>query len=336
MKTHLIALWLLSILSMSPLRAQEEFNTVEPRWKQLSQAHGFVLAQQAALELVEKKFPSLAKDAKEAWFAFNATALGESVKGLEVELARELGAKWPEYKAQVDTQTNDILRKQDMTLQQAKEFLAEVRSRAKGDMPETIRSALLSAHSRFSKNPALELTGGWKQTFRTKDHPKAKGVNFSISFPASWSKREGNRPNIIQVFRSGGGHGPIMCSLAVKPLPLPAGYTPSQQELKEFFQPDELKGMVPDGGKFVSAQEIVLEGAPAGMLVCDVTKQRLDLEIAMRMTQFVTFDKGSMILIQFMISKPPGTTETLDQLQQQFLPTFKLVANTLVLNDRYK
>jgi hypothetical protein len=336
MKTHLVALLLLSLCSLSSLRAHEDFDTKEPRWKQLSQAYGFVLGQQTSLELVERKFPTLAKDAKEAWFAFNSTALGESVKGVEDELARELGAKWPEYKEQMATQIHDLLGKQDLTLQQATEFLAEVRRRAKGDMLETIRSALLSAHPRYSKNPALELSDEWKQTFRTKDHPKAKGVDFSISVPASWRKREGNRPNIIQVFRSGSGHGPIMCNLMVKAIPRPAGYTPTKQELKEFFQPDELKGMVPDGGKFVTAQELVLEGAPAGMIVCDITQQRLDLTITMRMTQFVTIHKNSLIFIQFMVSKLPDTEETLDQLQQQFLPTFKSVANTFVLNDRYK
>jgi len=336
MKTRLVALLLLSLCSLEWLRAQEDFDTTEPRWKQLSQAYGFVLGQQTSLELVEKKFPTLAKDAKEAWFAFNSTALGESFKGVEDELSRELDAKWPEYKEQMATQMNDLVGKQDLTLQQATEFLAHVRRRAKGDMPETIRSALLSAHPRYSKNPALELSDGWKQTFRTKDHPKAKGVDFSISFPDSWNKREGDRPNIIQVFRSGSGHGPIMCNLMVKTIPFPAGYTPTKQELKEFFQPGELEGSVPAGGKFVTAQELVLEGAPAGMLVCDITQQRLDLTITMRMTQFMTILKNAMILIQFGVSKLPDTQETLDQLQQQFLPTFKSVANTFVLNDRYK
>ena len=203
-------------------------------------------------------------------------------------------------------------------------------------MPETIRSTLLSSVPRYSKNPALELFDGWKQTFRTKGHPKAKGVDFSISVPVSWSKREGNRPNIIQVFRSGSGHGPIVCSLMVRTIPLPTDYAPTKQELKEFFQPGELKGMVPDGGKFVTAQEIVLDGEPAGMLVCDITQQRLDITIAMRMTQFVTIRKNSMIIIQFAVSQLPGRKESLDQLQQRFLPTFKSVASTLVLNDRYK
>lgn len=309
-----------------------EVSTKEPRWKQLSQAYGFVLGQQASLELIEKKYPDLAKDAKNAWFAFNSTALGESLKGVEEEIAIDLGDKWPEYKKEMTSQIDALLGRQELTRQQAVAFLQEVRQRAKGEMPESILATLLSAHPRFSKNPGLELSEGWVQTFRTKGHPKSKGVDFSVSFPASWSKREGNRPNIIQVFQSGAGHGPVMCNLMVKKI----GYKPTQEELKEFFQPSELKDMVPDGGTFIDAKAIVLEGAPAEMLVSNQTMQRLDLTLKMRMTQFVIIYDSSMIFIQFMVAKIPDSTDTLDDLQKQFLPTFKAIANTFVLNERYK
>jgi len=336
MKKYPSVLLILSFLSLLSLRAQEDFYIQEPRWKQLSQAYGFVLGQQTSLELVLRKFPNLARDVNEAWFAFNSSAIGESVKGVEEEIARELGEKWPEYRDKMAAEIDELLGKQEITLQQATEFLVEVRLRAKGDIPETIRAALLSAHPRYSENPALELSEGWKQTFRTEGHPKAKGVDFSISVPVSWSKREGNRPNVIQVFQSSSRQAPIICILMVKEIPLPAGYIPTKDELKEFFQPDDLKGMVPDGGNFVTGQEMVLDGVPAGMLVYDITKQRLDLTISMRMIQFVMIHKNSMIFIQFLLSGPPDTEKTVAQLQVQFLPTFRSIVNTFVLNDHYK
>jgi len=307
-----------------------EVSAKEPRWKQLSQAYGFVLGQQTSLELIEKKYPDLAKDTKSAWFAFNSTSLGESVKGVEKELSNLLGNKWPEYRKKMITQMETLVSGQDVTHEQAVAFLQEVHKRAKGEMPGSILAALLSAHPRFAENPGLELSRGWKQTFRTKGHPKAKGVDLSISFPASWSKREGYRPNIIQFFQSGAGHGPIMCSLMVKDLPLPAGYKPTENELKEFFQPNELKDMVPDGQRFIEAKSIVLEGAPAGMLVSDQTIQRLDLTLAMRMTQFITIHGRSMIFVQFMVAKTPDSKESLDDLQQKYLPTYRAIANTFV------
>lgn len=329
-------LTLLVIFALAQKAFSEELAIKEPRWKQLSQAHGFVLGQQASLELIEKKFPDLAKDVQEAWFSFNSTALGESVKGVEEELSRKFGEKWPKYIKAMTAQMDSLVGGQELTHQQAVAFLHEVRQRAKGDMPESILATLLSANPRFSKNPEFEMSNGWKQTFRTKGHPKAKGVDFSISFPASWSRREGYRPNIIQVFESSAGHGPISCNLMVKTLPLPAGYKITKEELKESFQPNELKGMIPDGSTFIDAKEIVLEGLPAGMLISDQTVERLELRVTMRMTQFVTIYDNSMIFIQFMVAKIPDSTDTLDDLQKQFLPTFKAVANTFVLNDLYK
>jgi hypothetical protein len=326
---------LLVIFVLAGTAFSEEISTKDPRWIQLSQAYGFVLGQQSSLEMIEKKFPDLAKDVKDAWYFFHSTALGESVKGVEEELHKILVDKWPEFEKVMIAQRT-LIGEQEFTRQQAIDFLQEVRKRAKGEMPESILTALLSAHPTFANNPGLELSTGWKQTFRTKGHPKAKGVDFSISFPASWSKREGYRPNIVQFFQSGAGYGPIMCSLIVRDIPLPAGYKPTENELKEFFQPNELKDMVPEGGMFIDAESIVLEGAPAGMLVIDQTMQRLDLTMTMRTTQFITIQERSMILIQFVVTKLPNSKESLDELQQKYLPTYRAIANTFVFNDKYK
>jgi hypothetical protein len=327
---------ILILVSLGSFAIAQDATPKEPRWKQLSQAYGFVLGQQASLELIEKKFPDLAQDTKRSWFAFNSSALGDSVKGVEAELSRELGAKWPEVKDKMTSQMQEKIAGQQFTREQATAFLAEVKLRGKGELQDSIRSTLLSAHPRFSANPELEVTEGWKQTFRTKGHPKAKGADFSVSFPASWSKGEGSRPNIIQNFQSGAGHGPIMCSLMVKDMPLPNGYKLSPKELKEFFQPNELKDMISDGGTFVDAKYIVLDGSSAGMLVSDETKQRLDISVTMRTTQFVTIQGSSMIFIQFMVAKMPDSKESLEELQKKYLPTYRSIANTFVFNDKYK
>ena len=336
MRTLPYNLIILFAIGFAQLFAQDAVDTNKPRWKQLSQAYGFVLGQQASLELIEKKFPDLATETKEAMFAFYSTALGECVKGVETELSNELGEKWPEYKKMMSDQMSDHIGRQDLTSEQASKFLAEVRQRAKGNIPESIRMTLLSAHTRYSSNPGLEIADGWKQTFRTKGHAKAKGVDVSISLPASWSKREGNRPNIVQVFRSGAGHGPVMCNLMVKTLPLPEGYELTTAELNEFFQPTELKGMLPEGTEFIDAKEIALEGSPAGMMVFDQTQQRLDIRVAMRVTEFVVIHGDAMVFLQFMIADMPDSSASLDDLQKQYLPSFKMIANTYVWNDRYK
>ena len=323
------------LLAISSAIAQEVVDTKEPRWKQLSQAYGFVLSQQLALELIEKQFPDLEISVKEAWFAFNSTALGESMEGVEAELSDKVGEKWPEYKKTMAAQMDELVGKQQLSRQQAVDFLAEVKKRSKGDLPGAIRSYLLSANPRYSKNQAFEIGDGWKQTFRTMGHAKAKGIDVSISVPASWTKREGNRPNVVQFFRSGAGHGPLMCSLVIKTLPLPAGYKPTKAELKELVQPEELKGTIPDGAKFIDAKEMVLDGSPAGMIVFEQTQQRLDFKLRTRVTGFTVVHGHAMVSLDFMFTEMPDSGQTFEELQKRFMPTIKAISNTYVWNDRY-
>lgn len=306
----------------------ESFDTKDPRWKQLSQAYGFALAQQDSLERIEKKFPDLARDVKEAWLAYYSSALGESSKTVEKELIKETGEKWPEINKQMKIQLNDLNTQQEITHPQAVEFLNEVRERSKGQLPKTLLKTLLSSNPRYLKNPASELAEGWKQTFRTKGHTEAKGLDCSISIPASWSQKEGNRPDMIQVFQSGAGHGPVITIMMVMSIPPPKL---SKKEQKDFFTTSELKGTIPEGGKFILSKNIVLDGAPGAMVVYDLSQQGLDTTTKSRVTQFVTIhNDDKIILLQFAVNKIPDNSSTLDQIQKLHLPTFKLVASSLV------
>ena len=87
MNPHLVALLLLSICFPAFVKAQENFDTKEPRWKQLTMTYGFVMGQQASLEKVELNFPSLAPDLNRTRFMFNTSALGKGFKGVEDEFA---------------------------------------------------------------------------------------------------------------------------------------------------------------------------------------------------------------------------------------------------------
>ncbi len=321
------------LLGFCPFAIGQVITPREPRWKQLCQAYGFVLGQQTSLEMIERRFPDLAKEARRSLVSFNSTALGESAKGLESELSRMFGDKWPKMRAKMGTDLPAEIDEKLIKKEDAKMFFDEVISRGKGDLPDQIGMTLLSAHPRYIDDPHLEMTEGWKRTFRTKGHAKSKGVDFSISIPFSWSKREGERPNIIQFFQSGAGYGPIMCSLIVGRAPSP---TPTKEEWKEMFQPEGLKHMIPSGAMFIEAKSLVLEGSPAGVIVFDDTARRLDTELRMRRTQFITVQGESLIYIQFLASQMAGVTESLDELQKKNLPLYFAIVNSFVFNDRYR
>jgi hypothetical protein len=228
------------------------------------------------------------------------------------------------------------LSKQTYSRDDALSFIEEVKARSKGNLPDEFRAILLASNPRYMKKPVQEFTEGWRHTYRSKGHPKAKGVDFSISYPASWIKREGNRPNIIQVFQSGAGYGEVMLMPMVKTIPEFAKEKPSPQDLKDFFSSEDLKAIIPQGGTFLSMTSIVIENLPAAMLVFDSKQQRMELTMTVRSTQFMVIYKDSMIGLQFAAAPIPGQSQSLQEIHDKFLPAYKAIVNTLVLNDKYK
>jgi len=331
----IVRLTLLILLLLPYAVVGQTITTQEPYWKQLMHAKGFVVGQQLALEEIENRFPSLGRQVREAWFAFHSTALGESVKAIDVELSGLLGEKWTSVEEELINQIASFVIDQEISHQQAVDFLVEIHDRARGEMPKTILATLLAINPRFIQSPEQEIYSGWKQTFRTKDHPKAKGVDFSVSFPASWSNREGQRPNIIQFFRSENGNGYLTGNLMVQNIPLPDGYTPDREEIEEMFS-EELDDMIPEGANLIESRQLVLEGLPTGLIIFDMIEKRMDVEVRMRATQFIIIHNASMIFIQFIVSDPGNTGRSLDELQVKNLPLFMAIANTLVLNDKYR
>lgn len=94
--------------------------------------------------------------------------------------------------------------------------------------------------------------------------------------------------------------------------------------------------MIPSGAMFIEAKSLVLEGSPAGVIVFDDTARRLDTELRMRRTQFITVQGESLIYIQFLASQMAGVTESLDELQKKNLPLYFAIVNSFVFNDRYR
>ena len=52
-----------------------------------------------------------------------------------------------------------------------------------------------------------------KQSFRTKQHPKAKGLDLQIDFPSGWLMEEGKRPNVVVIATSAAGKGLESCTI---------------------------------------------------------------------------------------------------------------------------
>jgi S1-C subfamily serine protease len=310
------------------LAQSSDFDIKRPQWKQLSAAYGFLAGQERALELVATRFPQLAGAAKQADLQFQLSSLGEGADGLRKSFKELLGDKWEE----VDKEMRDALYKtidaQKFELAEAEAFVAELRGRAKGKLPEEFRRTLLANNPRFKQDPGLELSEGWRRTFRTKGHPKAGSVDVSIDVPESWYERDGRQSDIVKVFRSGNGHGDLLLMISVVP------FTDSEKAEMAGVElsADVIEEFLPDGAQVLTRQETMLAGAKSVMTVFDQKQEQLGQIVAMRNTVFWLLLNDGMVALTFAFMKPQSMrSEQIEETHKRQMPSYKLIANTLSL-----
>jgi len=299
----------------------------------LSKTLGFIMGQRVTLNWIKKEHPNLTLQVQVVETEFETT-FGNAEKNINYALQEILKKEYPEFLETLEKQGKDLVSSLQLNQEDAARFIAEVGLRARGEIPSPILETLLTYQ--FMDWPMEEFTLGYTRIFRTKNHPKAKGVDFQIRYPISWRPEEGERLNIIQKFTSENGRGLEMFLLMVKDIPLPLGYTLTKQDLDDFFVESELKEMVPEGARYVSTKPIVLDNHKGAMIIFDYTLQRLDMTLTTRCLQFITIYERKMIWINCFISTLPGEEGELQERFNRFEPLFKMIGNTFIIQEQYK
>jgi hypothetical protein len=308
----------------------------EPRHKQLGKAYGYLYGQSLTLDRIKNEFPALRAQANLAEIAFKASPFGDTRDGLVSEFEELLGSQFPNEDASsvfplLEKQVAETLQSQSITPQLASNFLEIVQGRAKGEIDPEIRSVLLSASPRLKRNPSTEIAEGLVTKFSSRGHPKSKGRVFSISIPYSWSSREGNRPNIIQVFQNGAGHGPLQCMVGVHQIPKEI----SGSEFLDFIENGNTREIIQDGATLIRSNRVTLDGAPAMEIVSNLEAERVGIRISTRTLQYFVFEDSHYFLIQFFIALPDGSSSELDSLEAKNLGLLKAIAASFVILDKY-
>lgn len=197
---------------------------------------------------------------------------------------------------------------------------------------------LLPVTVAFAVTPAVkEFTSGNRTKFSTAGHLKSKGINMVLSYPNSWLAQEGERPNIVQKFFSEGGRGLEAALIITKKLELPPGTVISENDLKEFFTPAEMKTMVPPGARFIQAKPTKIEGIPAGILEYSMRQERAGLTIDIQVISYIFIYGTTMVQLPCTVSTDQATTPAvLARKMDDFRPLFFLMANSIVLQDKWK
>jgi hypothetical protein len=340
-------LLLLTIASVHNAIAQ---TTKNPLYIDLSKTLGFVMGQRFSLNLIKVEHPELSLQVQKADLEFKS-AFGTAEKNIQKALRDILKDGYSEYVASMDNQLESTLMSQQISKEIALKFIDEVESRAKGGIPSPMLQTLLSYQ--FEDRPADEFNRGFKTIYRTKGHPKAKGLDFQVEYPKSWSLREGNRPNVIQFFSSNNGRGPVYALIMTRDLvketqgkltrkEMAALKTPegSQELSSELFSDSSLREMANGMGmtnvRAITTKRIVLDGWPGTMLEFIGDQQRLDITITMYNRMYIAIYKNYMVFLQCQVAKLPDDTEdTLRNRISKYAPAFHLMANSLVIQSQY-
>jgi hypothetical protein len=329
---------------------QDAFAQASKKPLDLSKTLGFVMGQRFNLNRIKVEYPVLSLKVQKAELEFEST-FGIAEKNIKKSLRGLLKDKYPEFILTIEKQLESALKTQQITRDIAVQFLDEVESRAKREIPSPMLETLLNYQ--FEERPADEFARGFKKIYRTKGHRKTKGLDLQIEYAKSWSKREGNRPHVIQFFSSNNGRGPAHALLMTRDHVKEAQGELTREDIKalntldgskklasEVFSENSLRQMANETGmanvRNINTKRIVIDHWPGAMLEFTGDGQRLDLTMTMYNRMYTAIYKNYMIFLQCQIGKLPGETDdALKTRISQFAPLFRLMANSLVTQSQY-
>lgn len=270
----------------------------ELAYKQAARVYGFLYGQHRAAETLSRQYPQLAGQ----------------LSALEQQFAATYG--WPEAKAKAIVATlgnsaiSDLHKKhlskvdeamtRQFTVQEATTFASELKGRLDGNIdPEVLRNILWL---KYASRPVAEMVDGRTVRYNSSNHPKAKGIEFSLSAPISWRQREGDRPNTVQQWTSQNGSGDMTFSVLVK----------SSQELRGITDKD-VEDLVAQGGardflgptdELVASEFVHIDGAPTVMIDAAMMRETAGKEIGMQTRIYSIFQDSSLLQLSCSVGRP--------------------------------
>ena len=308
--------------------SQSDVEIKEPKYVVASNAFGYLSAQKDRLTFIENQFPSLKLDVITARISFDI-AFGRAEEEISKYLEDFMGSanfkilKDSSFKLNLVADQSEIL-----TTDIAKEYLWLVEKSAEGNIPSPYLETLCAFN--FKDSPAEEYIFGFTRTFTTKDHPKAKNTDWSISVPISWEMEEASGPSVIKKFTSDLGYGEELILLMVRDLP--NAETLSKADIEELYTESNFKMFMPKGATFISFSKSTFDSIPGGIVEMEEVMGPVHSQRKMRILQYSFIHKYKTHVIQCSVSSK-NITEDLSGKMAQFKPLFKKIANSVVVNE---
>lgn len=90
-----------------------------------------------------------------------------------------------------------------------------------------------------------------------------------------------------------------------------------------------------NGETIIESGQVVIEGQPGGYVISEIITNRLGLTLKTRTLLYSIYYDSRIIMISCGVTGLDGKID-LSQKMEKFRPVFSLIANSLILNDKYK
>lgn len=198
-------------------------------------------------------------------------------------------------------------------------------------------SLLFSEDTLAQQSDLQRFINGERITYSTAGNPKAKGIEMSFDYPASWAGAEGKRPNTLYQVTSEKGRGLELCNLVIKEINLPPGAKITSQDIEELFDPKGLKDFVPAGNRFIAGKRTTLDGQPGAWVQFSQDADRAGVSLQMIWLMFQAYYDRRLII--FSCGVGDSGVKPRQLVQRRFevnLPLFQQIANSIIIQSKWK
>lgn len=335
MNNQIRVMLILISLFIFPLKSFAEIKFSNATAKDIGRAYGFYIAQNHSLSEISQKYPSLSVSAEivEKEFASNFST---SIRNMDLFMDKHAKNEWSKIKQQLPSQIANLFNMEQVSLDQAREFVDLVSKRAKGEIESPIIQTLLLFKPAYESNPGLEFIDGYKQKYLSDGLGKAKGVAFSIEHPITWIAKEAERPNIVQKFVSENGQGPANFLILIKELLLESGEKITEEDISEILEPKYIQSFIPNGGSYLNSGRLTLEGLPGFWMHYKLESSRVRSTVGMEVLAYTIYYNNKLIQIQGQLITSFNGESTVHVEFEKYEKLFDLMANSFIILNLYE
>lgn len=177
---------------------------------------------------------------------------------------------------------------------------------------------LLGTPAAAQRTSVAELRARAVTSFTTAGHPKAAGASIRLDLPASWSRREGARPRVVQVFAA--GEAGANCVLLADRQSSPLSPAQWRGRLARLDWAAEL------GAQTLGTRATTIDGLPAVEVIFTGRFERAGASASYGGQAYAFGHRDAMLLLQCLAIQPA----------EAWRPVFRAIANSVVVLDRWE